>query len=171
MPCCWKKRSYDLWYMWQMYVNMIWYTATFLFGHFHTTPFFKMCCFFFPFGELGLKLGGQVKPQSCSQLPPRWCLVSLETAHENLNHVENETPQIGGPLLDENQLSICIHDATPQAAENPKTLGLKFGTKQAARIEPIHLQMKVLHKCVSQTQSILIWRWYHTFYSKCPFLW
>lgn len=94
-----------------------------------------MWCFFFPFAEIGLKLGGQVHPQSCSQLPPTWCLVSLETVHENLNHVENETPQIGGALLDENQLSICIHHATPQAAENPKTL-----------------EMNVLQKGVSQTQ-------------------
>lgn len=81
-----------------------------------------MWCFF-PFGEIGLKLWGQVQPQNCSQLPPTWCLVSLETVHENLNHVENETPQIGGALLDENQLSICIHDATPQAkCEPPRTL-------------------------------------------------
>ena len=104
----------------------IWYDIILppFFWSFSYHSIFYDVVFFFPFGELGLKLGGQVKPQSCSQLPPRWCLVSLETAPRKSyrNHVENETPQIGGALLDENQLSVCIHDATPQAAETLKML-------------------------------------------------
>lgn len=52
VPCCWKKRSYDLWYMWQMYVNMIWYTATFLLVMFIPLHFLRCGVF-----SLSVKLG------------------------------------------------------------------------------------------------------------------
>ena len=77
------------------------------------------------------------------------CYVSFREC----NHVENETPQIDGGTTPRWESTLHLHpprDTSPRR-KTPKTL-----------------EMNVLQKGVSQTQSFFIWRWYHGVLPEMP---